>query len=141
MMRLIHAFFLILATAAVSAAQPPSAGQGGFVPIDQLPAPESFPAAPLVIAAYAFAWLAVARLRLLGLAAAEPSGERAARGDRPVGTWRPAVNFSEMTSAHFIFIPAVLLIGIVIGWVLGSRAAADAYQAELKRREERKARQ
>jgi CcmD family protein len=59
MMRLIHAFFLILATAAVSAAQPPSAGQGGFVPIDQLPAPESFPAAPLVIAAYAFAWLAV----------------------------------------------------------------------------------
>jgi Tfp pilus assembly protein PilF len=51
------------------------------------------------------------------------------------------VNFSEMTSAHFIFIPAVLLIGIVIGWVLGSRAAADAYQAELKRREERKTRQ
>jgi Tfp pilus assembly protein PilF len=48
------------------------------------------------------------------------------------------VNFSEMTSAHFIFIPAVLLIGIVIGWVLGSRAAADAYQAELKRREERR---
>ena len=51
------------------------------------------------------------------------------------------MNFSEMTSAHFIFIPAVLLIGNVIGWVLGSRAAADAYQAELKRREERKARQ
>ena len=48
------------------------------------------------------------------------------------------MNFSEMTSAHFIFIPAVLLIGIVIGWVLGSRAAADAYQAELRRREERK---
>ena len=47
------------------------------------------------------------------------------------------MNFSEMTSAHFIFIPAVLVIGIVIGWVLGSRAAADAYRAELKRREER----
>jgi hypothetical protein len=47
------------------------------------------------------------------------------------------VNFSEMTSAHFIFIPAVLLIGIVIGWVLGSRAAADAYRVELRRREER----
>lgn len=47
------------------------------------------------------------------------------------------MNFSEMTSAHFIFIPAVLIIGIVIGWVLGSRAAADAFQAELKRREER----
>ena len=45
-----------------------------------------------------------------------------------------------MTSAHFIFIPAVLLIGIVIGWVLGSRAARDAYAAELRRREERAAR-
>jgi len=45
-----------------------------------------------------------------------------------------------MTSAHFIFIPTVLLIGIVIGWVLGSRAARDAYAAELRRREERAAR-
>jgi hypothetical protein len=42
-----------------------------------------------------------------------------------------------MTAGHFIFIPAVLLIGIVIGWVLGSRAARDAFAAELKRREER----
>jgi hypothetical protein len=50
------------------------------------------------------------------------------------------VNLSEMTSAHFIFIPAVLLLGIVIGWVLGSRAATDAYRAELKRREERQSR-
>ena len=39
-----------------------------------------------------------------------------------------------MTSAHFIFIPAVLLLGIVIGWILGSRAARDAYAMELKRR-------
>ena len=45
-----------------------------------------------------------------------------------------------MTAGHFIFIPAVLLVGIVIGWVLGGRAAKDAYAAELKRREERKAR-
>jgi len=50
------------------------------------------------------------------------------------------VNFANMTAAHFIFIPAVLLIGMVIGWILGSRAAADAYAAELKRREERAAR-
>jgi hypothetical protein len=42
-----------------------------------------------------------------------------------------------MTSAHFIFIPGVLLIGMVIGWILGSRAARDAYAAELRRREER----
>lgn len=46
-----------------------------------------------------------------------------------------------MTSAHFLFIPAVLLIGVVVGWILGSRAATDAFQMELKRREERAARQ
>lgn len=45
-----------------------------------------------------------------------------------------------MTAGHFIFIPSMLLIGVVVGWVLGSRAARDAYAAELKRREERKAR-
>ena len=45
-----------------------------------------------------------------------------------------------MTAGHFIFIPSVLLIGVIVGWVLGSRAARDAYAAELKRREERKAR-
>lgn len=38
-----------------------------------------------------------------------------------------------MPASHFIFIPAVLLIGIVIGWILGSRAAADAYAAQLRR--------
>ena len=42
-----------------------------------------------------------------------------------------------MTAGHFIFIPSVLLVGIVIGWILGSRAARDAYAAELKRRDER----
>ena len=42
-----------------------------------------------------------------------------------------------MTAGHFIFIPAVLLVGIVIGWILGSRAARDAFAAELRRREER----
>ncbi len=46
-----------------------------------------------------------------------------------------------MTAGHFIFIPAIFLFGIVIGWILGSRAAADAYAAELRRREERAARQ
>ena len=50
------------------------------------------------------------------------------------------MNFGEMSAAHFLFIPAVLLIGIVIGWVLGSRAAQDAFAAELRRREERSAR-
>ncbi len=47
------------------------------------------------------------------------------------------MNFGNMTAAHFIFIPAVLLVGMVLGWILGSRAAQDAFAAELKRREER----
>jgi hypothetical protein len=41
------------------------------------------------------------------------------------------------TAAHLIFIPGVLLIGIVIGWILGSRAAADAYAAQLRRLQEK----
>jgi hypothetical protein len=49
------------------------------------------------------------------------------------------MNFSGMTSAHFIFIPAVLLVGVVIGWILGSKAAQDAFASELRRREERAA--
>lgn len=39
-----------------------------------------------------------------------------------------------MTAAHFIYIPCVLLIGITIGWIFGSRAAQDAYAAELRKR-------
>jgi Tfp pilus assembly protein PilF len=39
------------------------------------------------------------------------------------------------TAAHFLYIPAVLLLGIVIGWILGSRAAADAYAAQLRKRD------
>ena len=44
-----------------------------------------------------------------------------------------------MTAGHFIFIPSIMLIGVIIGWVLGSRAARDAFATELKRREERTA--
>ena len=39
------------------------------------------------------------------------------------------------TAAHFIYIPGILLVGIVIGWILGSRAAADAYASELRKRQ------
>ena len=42
-----------------------------------------------------------------------------------------------MTAGHFIFIPSIMLIGVIIGWVLGSRAARDAFATELKRREEK----
>jgi len=47
------------------------------------------------------------------------------------------MDFNNMSSAHFVLIPAVLLVGMVLGWVLGGRAAADAYAADRKRREER----
>jgi hypothetical protein len=47
------------------------------------------------------------------------------------------MNFANMTSAHFIFIPTVLFVGIVIGWILGSRAARDAYAMELRKRSRR----
>jgi hypothetical protein len=49
------------------------------------------------------------------------------------------MNFSNMPATHFIFIPAVLLIGVVIGWILGSRAARDAFAMELKKRERKDA--
>ena len=45
-----------------------------------------------------------------------------------------------MTAGHFFFIPAVMLVGLVIGWIFGSKAARDAYAAELRRREEKEAR-
>jgi hypothetical protein len=45
-----------------------------------------------------------------------------------------------VTAGIFIFTPAVLFVGIVIWWILGMRAAQDAYAAELRRREEKAAR-
>ena len=49
----------ILTAASLAAQQLPTEPQGEFIPIDQLPPTEQLPAAPLLIAAYAFAWLAV----------------------------------------------------------------------------------
>ncbi len=45
-----------------------------------------------------------------------------------------------MGAGHFIYIPAMIVLGLVIGWILGSRAARDAYAIELRRREEDRAR-
>jgi hypothetical protein len=42
-----------------------------------------------------------------------------------------------MSGAHFIYIPICILIGMVFGWILGGRAATDAYLVELKRRDVR----
>ena len=42
-----------------------------------------------------------------------------------------------MTSGHLIFIPGVLVIGIFLGFLLGTRAAQDRLNLERKRQEER----
>lgn len=51
------------------------------------------------------------------------------------------MEFPAPSIAHVIYIPIVLLVGVVIGWVLGGRAAADAMAMDQKRREERARRQ
>jgi CcmD family protein len=60
-MRLVHlvvtAFWTLAALGTRATAQP-AAGQEGFVSIDQVPPSEQLPAAPLLIIAYAFVWMA-----------------------------------------------------------------------------------
>jgi len=50
--------FVLLSPSAF-ALQPPSAGPGEFVPVDSVPLADQLPAAPLLVTAYAFVWLAV----------------------------------------------------------------------------------
>jgi CcmD family protein len=61
MRRLSTAVFLALVLASPAGAQPPQqpAQQDEFVPISELPPQEQLPAPPLLIGAYAFAWLAL----------------------------------------------------------------------------------
>jgi CcmD family protein len=53
MTRIFLTIFLLMSAALF--AQP---GQSGFEPVTEVPASEQLPSAPLVIAAYAFVWLA-----------------------------------------------------------------------------------
>ena len=46
-----------------------------------------------------------------------------------------------MTLGHFIFIPGILLLGVVIGWVLATRSAETARQDRKERDGRRAARQ
>jgi CcmD family protein len=60
MRRLFASMLLVTALAAAAAAQqPPQEPTDEFVPVSELPPAEQMPSAPLVIAAYAFAWLAL----------------------------------------------------------------------------------
>ena len=75
------------------------------------------------MAAYAVAWVAIfgyvwslwSRLAKVEREIAEVS--------RRIDAGAPPL-MGDMTSAHFIFIPSVLLVGIVIGWILGSARRA-----------------
>ena len=42
-----------------------------------------------------------------------------------------------MTSAHFIYIPLVAIAGLMLGFILGARAARNAYDLEMVREKER----
>jgi hypothetical protein len=44
-----------------------------------------------------------------------------------------------MTPAHIIFIPSILMLGLIIGFFLGGRAARDAMNAQEVRKERRAA--
>ena len=57
-MRLALLLALLLGSPAM-AQQPPPTQQDEFVPISQLPAQDQLPAARLLIAAYAFVWVAI----------------------------------------------------------------------------------
>lgn len=45
-----------------------------------------------------------------------------------------------MTLAHFVYIPGILLLGIVIGYILGGRAAESARTEAAERDKRRQAR-
>lgn len=41
------------------------------------------------------------------------------------------------SSAHFFYIPMMILVGVMIGFIIGTRAARNAYDLERKRDAER----
>ena len=109
----------------------------GFVPASSLPGQEQLPAAPLVIAAYAVVWLLV-----FGYLWSIWQPARAA----PSVNWRmsavelPRVSADELLE-HDVGAPDFHSCGAAHRrrhrLDLGSRAAQDAFAAEMRRREER----
>ncbi len=57
--RLLIALTSVVLLSSPAFARQPPAGQGQFVPADSVPLSDQLPAAPLLVAAYAFVWLAV----------------------------------------------------------------------------------
>jgi hypothetical protein len=44
-----------------------------------------------------------------------------------------------MTAAHLIYIPMIVIVGLVLGFFLGGRAARDAFALDQKKAEKRAA--
>jgi hypothetical protein len=44
-----------------------------------------------------------------------------------------------VTSSHVLFIPGVLMVGMFLGFILGTRAARNQFDLQRKREEEREA--
>jgi hypothetical protein len=102
----------------------------GFAPVTGGPQVEQIPAGPLVVRRMRSLLLMVFYLWTIW--------RRIGKVETEMRT-RTSPGREAVTAGHFIFIPSVLLVGVVIGWILGSRAARDAFAAELRRREERAA--
>ncbi len=45
-------------------------------------------------------------------------------------------NFGQMTAAHFVYIPFVLMIGIIVGYTLGARAVREELAKKRRRMKE-----
>ena len=118
---------------------------------------QEVPAVPFVGLAYGFIWIALARLRVLrrpralpGRQGARPSLQRklgaelaheAGRDDRDTKsslTVMLTLAIGIPPSSHFIYIPVMFLLGIVIGFMLGCEG--DARRASRSSSEGRRAR-
>jgi uncharacterized membrane protein len=51
-----------------------------------------------------------------------------------------AILISAPPSSHFIYIPVIFILGIVIGFMLGAKATRDAIALEARKAAEREAR-
>jgi hypothetical protein len=52
----------------------------------------------------------------------------------------PVLAIGVPPSSHFIYIPVMFVLGIVLGFILGGRATRDAIALEQKKLQEREAR-
>jgi hypothetical protein len=52
----------------------------------------------------------------------------------------PALLIGVPPSSHFIYIPVIFVLGIVLGFIFGSKATRDAIAFEQKKEQERQAR-